>query len=141
MNLDSNLQLPKSASQSIWLGNRAMELAIQGHDVLNAMHRKGLGWIDFLQGIPGDPPGFEAGGGIAHIKAKRDFEHALDVSKPDGAGTLRALPEVLAKGALVEWRGGKASILLRPYRAVISRIDPAPGNPVEYWLLTGFCRN
>jgi len=109
-----------------------MDLALNGHDVLNAMYRKGIGWIDFLQGTPGEPPGFEKGGGISHIRAKRDFEHALNPTAPDGRSTLKALPEVLAKGALTEWRGSKASIVLRPYRAVISRIDSSKGNPVEY---------
>jgi hypothetical protein len=137
----SGLLLPKNAAQSIWLGKMAMDLALRGHDVINAMHRKGIGWIDFLQGSPGEPPGFETGGGIVHIRTKRDFEHSLDPTKPDGFQTLKALPDVIAKGTLVEWRGSKASIVLKPYRAVISRIDRSQGNPVEYWLLTGFLRN
>ena len=45
---------PRKTSEAIWMGREAMELAIQGHNVIHAIHRKGIGWIDFIQ-----PPGLE----------------------------------------------------------------------------------
>jgi hypothetical protein len=132
--------LPKTTGQNLWMGRTAMDEAIKGHDVVHAMYRKGIGWIDFLQGTPGDgPPEFEHGGGITHIRAKRDYDHQQDPRMLDGVTTLKKLPEVLATGQVTATRGrGKVEIELEGFRAVLNKFRPDEKNPAEHWLLTGF---
>lgn len=132
---------PKDANQSIWLGKKAIEQAIKGHNVFHAMHRKNVGWVDFLQGLAGNgPPEFEHGAGINHIQAKRDYEHLIHSGNPDGPTVLRALPEVIAKGKVAGHRGLKLELSLGPIHAVIEQVPPTNKNPGEQWLVTGFKR-
>ena len=93
------------------------------------------------------PPEFEHGGGVSHIKAKRDWEHQNDLDSgrkqphADGASILRALPEVIAKGKIFGGRGGKTEIRQNGFVAII-KISPATKeNPGEQWLLTGFFKS
>ena len=134
---------PKNAHTSAWMGKMAMEESIKGHNVVHAMYRRGIGWIDFTQGTPGDgPPNFEHGGGISHIRAKRDFEHQVNPKNPDGAATLRALPEVIAKGEIVANRGSKLELALKigehTWRAILLHVPITKENPGERWLVSGF---
>ena len=132
---------PKDTNKSVYMGKKAMELAIQGHNVIHAMHRKGIGWIDFIQGNPGDgPPDFENGRGISHIKAKRDFEHSQDPAKPDGETTLKRLPDVIARGAIFSHRGERIEIRQDGYVAILLHVPAkeTETNQGERWLVSGF---
>lgn len=119
---------PTSTSHSVQMGKEAIEKAIEGHNVVHAMHRKGIGWVDFVQGDTRE--------GIVHIRTKRDEEHAADPRKPGGLATLRMLPEVIAKGTIFSGsaESAKVGIELNGVRVLLAREGK------ERWLLTGFQR-
>ena len=77
-----------SERDNIKRGNKAMDRAIrQKADVQKAMHKKGLGQVDFKWGNPGDKDkDFEGGSGISHGLAKH------------GEAATRQIPETIAKG-------------------------------------------
>ncbi len=107
-----------------------MQEAIKGHNVVDAMHRKGLGWIDFAQG--------DEKGGIKHIILRRDEQHAEDpVAYPlDGARTLMELPKVIAKGKIISGTPASAVVGIEHegVRAYLAKSSNS------HWILTGFKR-
>lgn len=130
---------PKDANQSVWMGKQAMAEAIKGHDVVHAMHRKGLGWVDFEQGIPGGgPPEFDGGWGITHIRAKRDWQHANGKSRVNGHDALMAMPEAIAKGRIAEDHENRMVILHEGIRVAIARAQRPKGEPGHAWIVSGY---
>ena len=119
---------PTNTGHSVKMGAEAMEKAIEGHNVVHAMHRKGLGWIDFTQGNERE--------GIIHIRQKRDEEHAQNARRPDGMTTLKMLPAVIAKGRIFSGsvESAKLGIELDGVRVLLAKSGP------DRWLLTGFQR-
>lgn len=132
---------PKDAGASAFMGRQAMQVAIATkQDVVHAMYRNGLGWIDFPWGLntedakhlrPRPDPH-----GLAHILEERDAEHAKDPQMPDGFKTSQVLPDVIAKGRYPSKPDiGKASKLIiewEGYRVIIARTG------ANRWLLSGF---
>jgi hypothetical protein len=107
LSIDDNLQRGKKAM------NRALR---QKADVQKAMHRKGVGQIDFEWGRPGTPAPNKSGAthadgyGVSHIVAKH------------GEATALNLPEVIARGKITPHQeedrlyithGGQQAILQR----------------------------
>lgn len=121
---------PESTSESIRMGQQAMEEAIKGHTVVHAMHRKGLGWVDFAQG--------DAEEGIRHILQRRDAQHAADPSMPDGRATLAMLPEAIAKGTFVQGSGPGSAQAVIEHNGV--RVVLAKTSDGRY-LLSGYQRS
>jgi len=71
-------------------GRTAMRQVLeQGVDAPGAMHRKGLGEIDFPFGDPGTGKG---GNGVSHLVRRRNE------SGESGAATAMSLPEIIARG-------------------------------------------
>lgn len=104
-----------------------MEHAIKGHNVVTAMYRKGIGWVDFLQG--------DENGGIKHIRMRRNEQHADNPKRyPDGITTLRLLPDVIARGQIVS--GSATSAVVGLERNGIKAMLAKTGK--DHWLLTGF---
>lgn len=70
-------------------GKKALERAITGNptDVSNAMYRKGVGSIDFVQGWEGKGKAMEHGAGLLKIQQKHKTEMAQ-------------IPETIAKGVI-----------------------------------------
>ena len=70
-------------------GKKALERAITGNptDVLDAMYRKGVGAIDFVQGWEGKGKAMEHGAGLLKIQQKHKTEMAQ-------------IPETIAKGKI-----------------------------------------
>lgn len=118
-------------------GRVAMQAAITAQaDQLNAMHRPGVGTIDFRWG--------NSGGGVRHIIEKRDREGAQRQSLAGQSGEKIAMriPEVIAKGTLgppyADKNGRKRNIEHEGMRAVLS-LDFERGDR-RVWLLSGFQR-
>jgi hypothetical protein len=135
--------VPKSASESAHYGRQAMQVCISTQqDVVHAMHRKGMGWIDFpwgltsAEGTKEKPPAEPHG--VAHILEERDAEHDRDQQMPDGFKTSQILPMVIAKGSIAGNPGigsaTKIQIDWEGYRVLIARTDSS------HWILTGFKR-
>ena len=90
-------------------------------------------------GTPGTPPKFKKAYGIAHIIAKRDYEHANDPkSFPEtGKQVVIKLMDVIVYGKIVDTKPSKQCVYLQKdgFEAVISQ--NWHGNDVN-WLLTGW---
>jgi len=118
-----------------------MELAIQGHNVIHAAYRKGLGWIHFIQGVTdSEATGKQKAFGIRHIMEKRNREHQGDATMPDGPTTLRHLPEVIAKGRGVRNERGAFAVEFDGWRAILVHTPGTRTRQAEGWLLSGFRR-
>lgn len=98
-----------------------------------------LGPVCLKYGKPGTPPLFKKGGGISHIIAKRDYEHAKDPAKyPEtGLQVAKKLMDVIVYGEIVDTRPAKQCVYLQKdgFQAVISQ--NWYNNKVN-WLLTGW---
>lgn len=98
-----------------------------------------LGSVCLKYGTPGTPPKFKKGYGIAHIIAKRDYEHASDPkSFPEtGKQVVSKLMDVIVYGKIVDTKPSKQCVYLQKdgFEAVISQ--NWHGNNVN-WLLTGW---
>jgi hypothetical protein len=118
---------PSKTAQSIWMGKEAMKVAELGHNIVHAMHRKGLGWIDFVQGIPDSlATASQKAFGILHIIEKH------------GATSLANLPEVIAKGREVKKEGNRITAEHDGWRVSFVHIPKAKDRAAEGWLVTGF---
>ena len=133
-----------STVESVRMGIQAMGECFKGHNVVHAMYRRGLGWVDFEQGISdgeAERLSRETGRtvkpyGIRHIWEKRNAEHRQDSTKPDGKTVLRLLPGAIAKGQVVS--GGRdAAVLGLEYNGVRVFLSK---NEQGRWLLTGYKR-
>lgn len=130
---------PKDANQSAWMGRQAMAEALNGSNVVHAMHKKGLGWVDFEQGTTGDgPPEYKHGWGITHIKTKRDWQHEQKHSRPNGEKTLMMLPEVIAKGRITESYDNGMVIVHNGVKVILARAERPKGEPGHAWLVSGY---
>ena len=109
-----------------------MEKAIEGYNVVHAMHRKGLGWVDFIQG--------DEKGGIKHILLRRGEQHQQDPKTYplDGLATLRLLPTVIAKGRLTEYYVTSATIIHDGVKVHLARITKTKENPGHAWVVSGY---
>jgi hypothetical protein len=130
-------QSAEHEAQQIANGRAAMERVIASQaDHLDAMHRPGVGNIDFRWG--------NSGGGVRHILEKREREgrqHAL--AGQTGREIAMKMPEVIANGKLgapyADRNGRKRSIDHGGYRAVLSLDHGEKGKKQRRaWLLTGF---
>lgn len=104
-------------------------------DVKAAMYRDDVGDIDFIYGTPGKGSKFKKGYGIAHIKAKRDYENG------SGIDTLNKLVEVIAKGTDTEIQhanGGNGEYRLKIHYDGYTAILSSKTEKANSWLLTGW---
>jgi len=137
---------PKDERQSVWMGKQAMAECFRGHNVVHAMYRKGMGWIDFEQGISDSEAARltkEAGKnvnpyGIRHIWDKRNREHRQDPKKPDGKATLLMLPEAIAKGRILESFDNGMTLVYEGVKVILAKAARPKGEPGHAWLVSGF---
>ena len=122
--------------EEIARGEKAMAIVLQTkQDVKAAMHRNDVGDIDFIYGTPGKGSKFKKGYGIAHIKAKRDYENG------SGIDTLNKLVEVIAKGTDTEIQhanGGNGEYRLKIHYDGYTAILSSKTEKANSWLLTGW---
>jgi hypothetical protein len=116
-------------------GKEAMEKVIKNKaDHLEAMHRPGIGKIDFRWG--------NSGGGIRHIIEKRNREgrQRQGFEGQSGEDIARFMPEIIAKGKLSPPRttstGRKREIEHQGHLAILS-LDFHRGDK-RAWLLSGY---
>jgi hypothetical protein len=127
---------PEKGSTSIYMGKEAMSKAIEGHDVIHAMHRKNFGWIDFIQG--------GSAGGIIHIKQRRDAQHKENPKKYplNGVQTLKLLPPIIASGRIVENYENKVVIEYNGAKIILARVPKKKKDgkkiPAHGWVISGF---
>ncbi|WP_372395288.1 phage portal protein (plasmid) [Azospirillum sp. HJ39] len=103
-----------------------------------AMHKEGIGPIDFRFGHAGTPERrFEDGGGIAHAWNRR-----MHVDKIDANAFIKTIPDIIARGQVAtDWyepkgkSGQRREINWRDSVVVIARNKNGGGNP---WVLTAF---
>lgn len=136
-----NKEIKKAApkdnvQEEIARGEKAMAIVLQTkQDVKAAMHRDDVGDIDFIYGTPGTGSKFKKGYGIAHIKAKRDYENG------SGIDTLNKLVEVIAKGTDTEIQhanGGNGEYRLKIHYDGYTAILSSKTEKANSWLLTGW---
>ena len=98
-----------------------------------------LGPVCLKYGTTGEPPLFKKAYGIAHIIAKRDFEHASDPETfpESGKQVAMKLMDVIVYGKISSIEAKKQCVHLQKdgFEAVISQ--NWSGNKVN-WLLTGW---
>ena len=98
-----------------------------------------LGPVCLKYGNPGLPPQFKKGYGIAHVMAKRDFEHDEDPGKYPETGyqVARKLMDVIVYGKIAKTVPAKQCVHLQKdgFEAVVSQ--NWNGDKVN-WLLTGW---
>lgn len=98
-----------------------------------------LGPVCLKYGTPGTPPKFKKAYGIAHIIAKRDYEHSTDPKTfPEtGKQVAKKLMDVIVYGKISNVEVEKQCVHLQKdgFEAVISQ--NWNGNKVN-WLLTGW---
>ena len=99
-----------------------------------------LGPVCLKYGTPGNAENhFKKGGGISHIIAKRDYEHAKDPKTfPEtGLQVAKKLMDVIIYGKIVDTKPAKQCVYLQKdgFEAVISQ--NWHGDKVN-WLLTGW---
>lgn len=125
-----------NVQEEIARGEKAMAIVLQTkQDVKAAMHRDDVGDIDFIYGTPGTGSKFKKGYGIAHIKAKRDYENG------SGIDTLNKLVEVIAKGTDTEIQhanGGNREYRLKIHYDGYTAILSSKTEKANSWLLTGW---
>lgn len=117
-------------------GRSAMRHSLgAGEDVAGAMHRPGLGEVDFRYGDVGTwnaaKGKFVKGGGVSHIVGNRDVEGR------DGLLAALSMPDVIARGKVHRVADSmpgqaRANIRLGDAEAVLSE------GPRGHWLLTGW---
>lgn len=109
-------------------------------DIYDAFSTEQLGSISLIYGKAGNPNKQYSGGyGLAHIVAKRDYEHQQNPQQHrlTGKGVARKLIGVIVYGEVRRTLPAKQVVHIRrgKYEAVLS-LD-MHGNRVT-WLLTGF---
>jgi hypothetical protein len=106
-------------------GEAAMEQAIQSKaDVVNAMHQRELGPIDFKWGSEGDgPPDYNRGNGVAKIIAKH------------GEASARKMPEIIAHGKIIAHNGNVVVMEKDGWKAMLTK---TAGRDTNHWLLSGY---
>ncbi len=118
-------RLWRSPDTQIRYGKTAVETLIRTHqDFPSAMHRAGIGSIDFHWGYAGDPAKDWAGGyGFAHVIAKH--------------GRLSAFraPLIIALGTILPPQGDRLVIEWNGWKAVLTKTT---GKDKAHWVLTAF---
>lgn len=114
-------------------GRAAIEGAIGGHDVSEAMQTQDFGPVSFVSVKKGtEAKGFHDGGGIQHLVAARNAEGK------DGAAIARMMPEVIAFGkpgnVVGPTNGQRVNITHKGYTASLSLHHFGTR---KTWLLTG----
>ena len=105
----------------------------------HAMHRKGLGWIDFIWGSVGNPAnksGKRKGAlGIAHILESRQRKDGLSVQQSRILTMM--MVETIAKGRVTRMTEYEATInvLVKHHRYEAALVRPPFGNS---WVLSGW---
>lgn len=132
-------RVPSSTAANIQRGKAAMAHVILHQATARyAMHRTDLGWIDFVWGSAGKPPGSsgkrKGAKGIAHLLEARQRKDGLTLGQ--AKDLAMKLPDVIAMGKRERPPGEQATnvrIAFAGYVAVLVA-NPRTG----HWLLTGW---
>ncbi len=123
-----------SVEENIANGEKAIEKVISEHtDAIDAMKRDDVGGISFYYGTPGTGKKFKKGYGIAHMIAKRNSEGL------DGEAFVKRLPEVIAKGEIVERQTApNGDRVLVKYGDITTVLSLYKDGNRQTWVVTGW---
>ncbi len=123
-----------SVEENIANGEKAIEKVISEHtDAIDAMKRDDVGGISFYYGTPGTGKKFKKGYGIAHMIAKRNSEGL------DGEAFVKRLPEVIAKGEVVERQTApNGDRVLVKYGDITTVLSLYKDGNRQTWVVTGW---
>lgn len=138
--LPEKSETPKSTEANIKRGNEAMSHVLATkQDFPHAMHRTGLGWIDFTWGDVGNPAtksGKRKGArGISHILEARQRKDGMTLQQSRTLSMM--MVQTIAKGRVVRTKEYEATInvLVRHHRYEVTLVKPPTGNS---WVLSGW---
>ncbi len=131
--------IPLSTVANIQRGKAAMAHVILHQETArSAMHRTDLGWIDFVWGSAGKPPGpsgkRKGAKGIAHLLEARQRKDGLTLAQAQDLAMK--MPEVIARGAQDRGLGKHATNIRIAYAGYIAVLVANP--QTGHWLLTGW---